>query len=246
METLPGGYRPKTTRNYRSKSNVYYKYCQLHRLPPYPVTEWNMIRFTRYIANGVTSYETVKAYVSAIKTCHNLSGIPFPTDVSMLRHHLRALKKELAMPVKKATPMTPEWLIKMYTKVDKQSMKEITCYAGLVVGFTLFLRKSNLVPDTQATFNPQEQLTRGHVGTLGMVTVVNITWHKSNQYRKRDLLLPVIPSKHQQICAEFWIKYLITMVPGQDTDALLSYCSKGAVVPVTYDLLAGKLKSGSS
>ena len=116
---------------------------------------------------------------------------------------------------------------------------ERACYSALVIGFCLFLRKSNLVPDTQEGFNPMEQLTRQDVWQQGKLTMIEIRWSKTNQYRERDLLLPLIPARNKLICPVFWIKQLFKTAPGLLLKSpLFCYRKCGKVVPVVYDQLS--------
>ena len=199
--------------------------------------------FSRYLANGVTAYGTVKGYISTIKKCHELAEIPFPEKCNILRHHMMSIRRELAKPVSKAAPITPTLLVEIYSKVDKNDIVQVTCYAGLVIGFTLFLRKSNLVPETRAAFDPKEQLTLADVGRMGYLYVFSITWCKSNQYRNRDLLVPIIPANHQVVCCEAWTKYLLWQNRKFQQGPLIGYPKGEDLVPITYRLLARQLKS---
>ena len=242
IDTLENGYRITTTRSYRSRMNGYIRFCTFYRYKAMPTDEWTLIQFSRYLANGVTAYETVKGYLSTIKKCHELAEIPFPDRCPILRHHMMAIKKELARPVHKASPITPQDLLQMYTKMDRRDIVQVTCYAALVIGFTLFLRKSNLVPDTRNSFNAKEQLTISDVGMMGHVYVYSIMWCKTNQYRNRDLLLPIIPACNKIVCCEFWTKYLLKQNRAFTNGPLVAYPKGDKLVPITYDVLLKQLK----
>ena len=106
------------------------------------------MRFARYIANGVISCDTVAGYLSTIKRLHELGGFEFPKTVYLLKHQIAALRRELAHIIKKAPPITLQILGQIHRIVDMRNEVEVVAYAALVVGFVLFLRKSNLVPDS--------------------------------------------------------------------------------------------------
>ena len=170
------------------------------------------------MANGVTSYNTVVGYLSSIKRLHELGSFPFPLTLHMLRLELRAIKKELAGQVKKATPVTPQLLHDIYSVIDTNSLLDLVAYYALIIGFVLFLRKSNLMPETQAGFKPGEQLTRADMIKQGDVFVCDIRWTKTNQYRKHDLLLPLVPVHNNIICPVFWTKFIMSRIPARPTD----------------------------
>ena len=243
-DTLQTGYRPNTQRNYRSRANIYIRFCQIYRLCPFPVTEWNLIRYARYIANGVTAYDTVKSYLSAVKRFHELGGIEFPEQLHLLKVELMAIKKELVGPVKKAVPLTTELLLEIYKKVNLQDSMELVAYITLLIGFCLFLRRSNLVPETGTQFNPKEQLTRADVWQCGKLMLVDVRWTKNNQYRERELILPLLPARNHVICPVYWMKVLLSRFPTMDLQVpLFSYVKAGKHIPITGDYLSKKYKS---
>ena len=41
--------------------------------------------------------------------------------------------------------------------------------------------------------------------------LVEIKWSKTLQYRERELLLPLIPSRHKELCAVLWIRQMLSM-----------------------------------
>ena len=112
-------------------------------------------------------------------------------------------------------------------KIDLASPVEVLCYAALVLGFCLFLRRSNLAPDTGVSFNPQEQLTRNDVWQVGQLTMVDVKWNKTNQYKQRELVLLLIPAKNKTICPVHWMKLLYSRFLGDSQMALFSYPKHG-------------------
>ena len=241
-DTLKRAYRPNTYRNYRSRSNIYFCFCEFYRMSPFPAEEWQLIRYARYLGNGMTSYDSVKGYVSAVKRLHEIGGYEFPKNIHLLKLEMRGLKLEMDTPVKKAIPMTPKILREIYQHVNLQVPVQVMAYTALVVGFYLFLRKSNLVPDTEGGFNQKEQLTRGDIWTYGNLTMVNITWSKTRQYRQKPLPLPLLRAKHKEVCPVFWVTYVLSKFPGDPGDPMFSYFKESKRVPLTYDVLATWLK----
>lgn len=244
-QTLKQGYRPSTLRNIRSQALIYSRFCDFYGLNMFPADEWQLIRFTRYIANTVTSYDTVTNYLAGVRTLHRLAGfsIQDAKDAANLNHMLRALRYELAHPVKQAVPVTPQLLKQMYNHIDLNSRFDLVCYTALLLGFYMFLRKSNLVPDTLQGFNPKEQLTRANIRISSDLILVEITWSKTIQFQQKILLLPLLPAKDRRICPRFWLTHMLRVIPGQPQDPLFSIPdNRGNLVPITYSQLGQKLK----
>ena len=242
VDTLKTAYRPYTVRNYHSKLTGYLRFCEFYNLCPFSALEWQLIQFARYLGNGVTSFDTVKGYLSVIKRAHEIGDFTFPVKVELLKLEMRAIRFELAGPVKKATPITLEMLVDIVQHVKFDLPVELVCYVALVVGFCLFLRRSNLAPDTQKGFNSKEQLTRGDIFQFGNILVADIRWHKSLQYRQRDLYLPLILAKNKVVCPAFWLKVLLHKWVVDKNLPLFGYPQQGSWIPITTELLAKKLQ----
>ena len=201
-------------------------------------------KFARYLANGVTSYGTVTGYISTIKKIHELGGFPYPRNMPRLQHERAALKIELAHLIKKAPPITPQMLMKIYQHVNLKDEVDIVAFAALVIGFVLFLRKSNLVPDTLGGFREKEQLTGDDVLCDDGHVMVDIKWSKTMQARDKELRLLLIPAKNKVVCAVFWSTHLVRRDPGRPGNTPLFACKvNGRLMPLTYDVLASKLKT---
>lgn len=210
----------------------------------FPADEWQLIRYGRYIADTVTSYDTVVNYISGVRKLHLLAGYPVvPMSAANLSQFLRAIKFELAHPIKQAIPMTPQLLRNIFNHVNLNQDHDVVCYTAVLLGFYLFLRKSNLVPESKATYSAKEQLSRSNVKMGGSVVLVEIEWSKTIQYQEKVMLLPLIPATDTRICPVLWLMLMLQRVKAEPGDALFSVRNKGGkVVPLTYNQLAKWLK----
>ena len=106
---------------------------------------------------------TVKNHLSNIKKMHELGSFQYPSSISNLKHAMESLEYELARPIKRSKPIDTLVLARIYNFVDLTDTFEIVCYTALVTGFYLFMRKSNLVPDSRAAFDGRYQLVRSDI-----------------------------------------------------------------------------------
>lgn len=242
--TLGQAYRRNTLRNLRSQALIYHRFCVYYGLQPFPASEWQMVRFARYLGNSVTSVETVKNYISGIRTLHSIAGYKTTNTLGPnLTLMIRALKFELAHAVKQAKPMTPRLLFKIYQIIDLSDLTDIIAFAALVIGFYLFLRASNLVPASTGEFKPGEQLTRGDLRCYKGYTMIDVKWSKTIQYKQKINSLPLIPARRKEICPQFWAEVVKTMPNDGPGAPLFSYrTSRGSHI-LTYSQLSRKLKS---
>ena len=141
--------------------------------------------------------------------------------------------------IKQAEPVTPELLIKLSKVVNYKDQVEMVAWTGLLLGFYMFLRKSNLVPDTMDTFNSNQQFCRADINLLGMdkAMMVEIRWSKTIQHKQKILRLPVLPAKNKAICPVFWMHYMVTSVPGLPHDPVLALKGPGKTLVLSANQL---------
>lgn len=242
--TMRNSYQPSTLKNIKSQALVYQRFCDFYGLTMFPADAWQLVRYARYVANTVTSYETVQNYLSGVRTLHELGGFPVPgTQEPNIRHIMRAIRQELAHPIKQAEPMTTTMLKDIYNFVQLTDEFQIVCYTALLVGFYLFLRKSNLVPDSKTSFDGEKQLTRADVEIGNNLVLVVVKWSKTIQYKQKELLLPLLPARDLAICPVFWLKLMQKKVRASGNEPLFSLTKNGnGFAPLTYGQLAGQLK----
>ena len=154
---------------------------------------------------------------------HELGGFRFPDNIHLLKAELLALKRELAHEVKKAPPVTAKILVEIYQFVNLNSDREVVSYGCLVLGFCLFLPRSNLVPETVKGFNNSEQLVRSDVWKYTFMTMVDIRWSKTDQYRNKILNLPLVKANNKTIFPVFWLDHILNRIKATAQDPVFSY-----------------------
>ena len=121
----------------------------------------------------------------------------------------------MAHELKQAEPVTPQLLVKLSKVINYKDQIEIVAQTALLLGFYMFLRKSNLVPDTMDTFNDQQQFRRRDVNVLGLdkSMMCEVRWSKTILHKEKILRLPVLPAKNKAICPVFWVHYMVNKIP---------------------------------
>ena len=154
--------------------------------------------------------------MSGIRTCLALLGLPIP-DVNdrQMKMFTTGLKRVMPHAVKQAEPVTPEILLRISKVVNYRDQVELVVWTALLLGFYMFLRKSNLIPDTMETFNKAEQFCRSDISLLGLdkAMMIDIRWSKTIQYKQKILRVPVLPAKNKAICPVFWMHVMTALVP---------------------------------
>ena len=126
--------------------------------------------------------------------------------------------------VKQASPVTPHILIRLAKVVKFSDDTELVAWVGLLLGFYMFLRKSNLVPDTKEEFDGDQQFRRADINLISPFEpmMIEIRWSKTIQFKQRVLRFPVLPAKNKNICPVFWTHIMLNRIPAQPHEPALA------------------------
>ena len=226
-------YAPGSYSNMVTKRKRHMEFCYLFDLTPFPVTEWQCVRFTTYLSFWFKSPQSIKNYVSGICILNKLNGFGKVQRNILYRNAIRGIRRQLKHKTKQAEPMTRELLLKIVEIVDIDNDKELAIWVCMLFSFNLFLRKSNLVPESRI-HDEQFQLSRKDLRYHNKVLLTHIKWSKTDQFCSKPLQLPMVLTKDSPICPVKWVLYMTKTIPALGTHNLFSFVDGGKVVPVTY------------
>ena len=135
---------------------------------------------------------------------------------------------------RRAFPMTPELLSKMYQVLDKNDPIDMTMYALYLIAFFSLLRKSNLVSDSSYKFDPNKQLSRNNVIVGDSCMLLIITWSKTIQYGDRKLKIPLLAVRDNVLCPVSAYRRMCKLVPAKGNSPAFCIRQKSGWGPITY------------
>ena len=138
--------------------NSYQQFCDRYLLQYFPCDNKQLCRFGQHLKPTFQSPEAIGNYLSGIRTILALLGLDIP-DVKdrQMQMFMVGLKRVMQHVVKQAAPITPPLLIRMSKVVNLKDRIEVIAWTAVLLGFYMFLHKSNLVPDAMDQFNPLHQ-----------------------------------------------------------------------------------------
>ena len=214
-----------TKKNILCQLSAYEKFCDRYLLPYFPCTNRQLCWFRQHLSTTFESPESVNNYLSGIRTCLALLGLDIP-DVNdkQVKMFTAGLKRIMAHAVKQAEPVTPQLLVRLSKVVNYKDQVKMVAWTGLLLGFYMFLCKSNLGPDTMETFDKEQQFCRSDINLLGLekAMMVEIRWSKTIQHKQKILRLPVLPANNKAICPVFWVHYMVQKIPAKPADPVLA------------------------
>ena len=146
--------------------------------------------------------------------------------------------------VKQAEPVTLQLLVKLSKVVNYKDQIELVAWTAILLGFYMFLKKSNLVPDTMDNFQPEHQFCRVDANLLGLDKAImfEIRWSKTIQHKQKILRLPVLPAKNKAICPVFWVHYMINCIQAGPDYPLLALKAQGKIWALSANQLIYRLR----
>ena len=137
--------------------------------------------------------ESVKNYISGIKSLHYILDIKFPLENKVqLELMLKGMARKSSHMPNRALPITPQILNDMLKFLNLGNAEDATFWCCILFMFFLMARKSNMVPVSVSDFDPDKQLLRQDIVISKGVLVVLIKWSKTNQFGSRLLKVPLV------------------------------------------------------
>ena len=159
-----------------------------------------------FVAARAHTAQSVRNYLSAVRTCHRANGFecPTPSSFSPLSLTIRGLERKFSTPVRKMAPITPnilEALVQYPNDLFGTEWKIFTVIRSLYIHlFFSMLRLDNMVPQSTGSFDPVVQLVWGRVVQLGPGVVIRAIHTKQIQDRRRTLEIPLVAKSGSQVC----------------------------------------------
>ena len=153
--------KDSTKKNLLSQLNAYERFCNRYLLPLFPCDNRQLCRFGQHLMGDISAPSSVGNYLSGMHTIMALLGLEVP-DVKdrQMQMFLTGLKRTMDHAIRQAAPMTPQLLIRISKVVNYKDKVEAIAWTATLLGFYMFLRKSNLVPEAMDKFDPLQQFRR--------------------------------------------------------------------------------------
>ena len=167
--------KESTRKGYITHITAYIEFCDRFGLQYFPCDNLQLCRFGQYLVKyrGLKSADSIGNYISGIRTCIALVGLTVPDTLDkQMQLFNQGLKNLLPAGTKQMKPITPEMLLKIYDVVDFTNLTDMVAWVATLVGFTLFLRRSNLVPEAMDKFDPEKQFCRKDFNIIDPTTVM--------------------------------------------------------------------------
>ena len=165
------GLAPSTQRTYRSAHNRYLKFCSSFNISnPVPLTENGLCAYVSFLAKEGIKYQSVKAYLSALRFLQISVGLPDPYASSSwprLEYVLKGIRKSVTTGQGTKTRLPITSLVQRQIRSTWQPQAEepdmVMLWASFCLGFFGFMRAEEFTVPSDGSFDPQVRLTVGDI-----------------------------------------------------------------------------------
>ena len=110
-------------------------------------TSETLCLYAQFVHRSFQSVQSIKNFISAVRTLHRILDIEFPTaDMMHLNLLLRGISRTKQHIVKKAAPITPGILLDIYQFINFENSFDFAIWSLILTMFFSMARKSNMVP----------------------------------------------------------------------------------------------------
>ena len=214
-------------------------------LPPFQVDTHLLLSFLQFLSHNGHSKANIANYMAAVRTLHIIHGLLTHPFIDQRIHlYLKSLKIN--------APFDPT----LRPLIDIQKLHSLLSYcdtalypyifkALYLTCFFSFLRLSNILPHSLASFDNTRHLARGDFIMSGEGAVLLLKWSKTLQDRKSTVTIP-LPNLHDSpLCPIKAINLMIQQIPATSNHPLFTIYTAKGLVPLTDSLAHKHLKNAS-
>ena len=142
-------YAEGTLKNLKIQWESYLSFCMYFGLIYLPADTNVLCLYAQCLSGTVKSTQSIRNYISGIKTMHYISG--YATDNIndfLLNLSLIGIARFKPHCVQQAQPFSPNMLVQMSSFMDVSEPNDTVYWCQILFAFYLFARKSNLIPTT--------------------------------------------------------------------------------------------------
>ena len=245
--SIRNAFAPGTWKNFKVQWKAYFLFCHYFDMPPLPASLDILCSYAQFLGRSFKSHSSISNYLSGVRSLHLFADVPCPSlSDFQLKLLLRGLAREKAHCPVQAAPVTLDVLLRIRMQLDLAKPLHATFWCLFLFAFFLMARKSNLVPDSIPSFDPDKQLIRDRVKILEDHLIVTFPWSKTNQFGNRLLEIPLCEIPHSPLCPVSAFRHMCSLVPAQGRSPAFSKKVGRGVVPITYQEFQKFLKTSLS
>ena len=231
-----------TKENYASHLSAYVKFCNHIGQVPRPHDTQQNLRFLAHISQKLR-YSSLSQYANIIRLLNIEQGLHNPLQSWPIQSFMQGVKRSKGNAPRRKLPITPALLLRIQRLMDFSKPSNRVLWAAYLMSFFTLLRKSNIVPPSQAKFDSKRQPCRSDLRRARQGFVLHIKETKTIQFKERDLLLPIPYLPRHPLCPTTALIAVLALLPtAPPSTPLFAYPAYDGLHVLTQAALSRHLK----
>lgn len=220
IDTYSRALAPGTYINKDKQAHCYITFAVLYNVPYLSPTTVHICMFYQYLANKLSSISSVKNYISGARSWvieHGGNPLAFAGyEQSMM---MKALAKDSTHVVKRAFPLNFEHISAIVSYLDSARNVPLAVKPCILIGFSCYLRSSNLVSPNFVLYGGQHNLLTHHIVDRGNNLLITVPSTKTKRV-PYSLVIPALADP--SLCpVRAWRNYVYRVNPPRHAPAFL-------------------------
>ena len=215
-------------------------------LPPHQVDVFILLSFMEYLVQNSQSQGNIANYMAGLRAFHIIHGLnttPFTDERTSL--YLKSLKLQAPLAPPRRSSLDIQLLQNILQSCEKFRFPSIFQPLYLLCFFS-FLRLSNILPHSVASFDHTRHLARGDYISTSNGAVLLIKWSKTLQNRKDIVTIPIPSLGESHLCPTVALDRMTRLYPVSDNEPLFIIPGIQGLLPLTDSVARKHLKDISN
>ena len=199
-----------TKKTYKAHVDTYTRFCLFMGFPAVHATSFRVAVYAAFLARTPKA-SGISQYLSTVGLLHNEYGLPNPLiDNYCISSLLRGIKRVKGNSCAQKLPIMIDLLYRIWHQLNLRCSFQASFWAICLTAFFGMFRKSNLLPVSRSSFDPNKQLTKADFVFESWGVLVHMKGSKTIQFREKVVLIPFSYVPHS-LCARF--KLFVMLFP---------------------------------
>ena len=224
-----------TVKNIKSQWNKFIEFVSHLEHVPLPISSEMLCLYVQFLSRSLSSPQSIRNYVSGLKTVHNLFDLPFPSCSTLhVRLTFKGLDKCMSHVPNRAAPMSPKILLKISQHVQFDDTEHVVIWSLFLFMFFLFSRKSQFLAMSPKDPHIDKLVKRRDIEVVDGVLQVSLLWTKTRQSGGEPLRIPLLPISNSILCPVRAYFNMIRLIPVPDHIPAFVNPGPSGPTPVLY------------
>ena len=227
------GLTASTKQSHCSKFRLFLAFCTFVNISIECLDAATFLAFLEFLVQNNKSYFSITSTIAAVKTKLSMFGISTSCmEDKRISYFLKSIKINRPL-VPKIKPVIDIPLLQKIVHLCDSTYQGFVYKAAYLTAFFSFLRISNLVPHSIASYTHQKQLARADIIFSASGAHIIVKWSKTMQSKDKVKILKIPSIPGSTLCPVQALQRLLKSSPGSANSPLFQNIFNSKWIPLT-------------